>query len=92
MEKDILYGLKGEDIPLVGRVIAIADSYDAMSSDRIYRKRLSEDKIISELNKGKGTQFDPKLVDYMIDMIKDGFVKSVQERIDGNIYKKEENA
>ncbi len=69
-----------EEIPLVARIIGVADTYDAMSSDRCYRKALSEDVILSELNKGIGTQFDPAIVPYMLEMIQDGFAPSQSER------------
>ncbi len=64
--------LKGNDIPEVARIIGVADTYDAMSSDRVYRKGLPSEVIIEELKKNSGTQFDPKVVPYMLDMIKDG--------------------
>ena len=56
-------GLKGENIPLHARLVAIADAYDAMRSDRIYRKGLPADVIRGEMIRGRGTQFDPKLLD-----------------------------
>lgn len=68
-------GLKGEDIPLIARIICVADSFDAMNSSRIYRKRLSKEYIISELENNKGTQFDPKIADIMLNLIKDGKIK-----------------
>ncbi|SEF56203.1 HD domain-containing phosphohydrolase [Paenibacillus sp. UNC499MF] len=52
-------GLKGQDIPLFGRVIAIADAYDAMTSDRPYRQGMSAEKALSILKEGRGTQWDP---------------------------------
>ena len=55
-------GLKGEEIPRLSRVLAIVDSYDAMNSDRPYRKKLKRSEILIELKKGSGTQFDPKIV------------------------------
>lgn len=55
-------GLKGEKIPLIARIICVADSFDAMSSDRCYRLKLPFDKIRKELLAGSGTQFDPKVV------------------------------
>ena len=67
-------GLAGENIPLIGRIICVADSYDAMSSDRCYRKALPTQKIIEELKNGSGTQFDPKIAAIMIDMINEGVV------------------
>ena len=66
--------LAGEDIPPVARIIGVADTYDAMSSDRCYRKALSSDVIIKELTNVSGTQLDPEVVQYMLEMIKDGTV------------------
>lgn len=71
-------GLKGNKIPLFARIICIADSYDAMSSDRCYRSKLEEDTILVELEQFSGKQFDPDIVKYMTEMIHDGFVKSVE--------------
>jgi len=56
-------GLAGEDIPLGARIIAVADSYDAMTSDRPYRKALPHEVALIELRRGAGTQFDPRVVD-----------------------------
>jgi len=55
--------LSGEEIPINARIVGIADAYDAMSSDRIYRKALSKDRIREELVNGRGTQFAPELLD-----------------------------
>ena len=55
-------GLKGDEIPVHARIVAIADAYDAMRSDRIYRKGLPLDVIHEELAKGNGTQFDPNFL------------------------------
>jgi HD-GYP domain-containing protein (c-di-GMP phosphodiesterase class II) len=55
-------GMHGEEIPLGARIIFVADAYDAMTSDRVYRRRLSSDAAISELERCAGTQFDPKIV------------------------------
>lgn len=62
-------GLKGNEIPESARVVAIADAFDAMNSDRVYRKALSMDKIIEELRNGAGTQFDPNFVNIFIHLI-----------------------
>lgn len=56
-------GLVGERIPLGARIIAIADAFDAMTSDRVYRPAMTAEAAFIELHKGKGTQFDPQLVD-----------------------------
>ena len=55
-------GLKGDEIPLGSRVIIVADAYEAMTSDRIYRKAPGHDHAMAQLNKYKGIQFDPKVV------------------------------
>lgn len=67
------YGLKGEDIPYVARIIGIADAYDAITSNRIYEKANVQDHAVKELRKGRGAQFDPFLTDVMLEIIKDGF-------------------
>lgn len=67
-------GLKGEEIPLNARIIGIADAFDAMTANRVYRKKLDLDYVIGELKKGRGTQFDPKLVDIMLRLIENGTV------------------
>jgi HD-GYP domain-containing protein (c-di-GMP phosphodiesterase class II) len=54
-------GLKGEEIPLECRMLSLADAYDAMTSDRPYRKALSQKAAVNEIKRCAGTQFDPKL-------------------------------
>ncbi len=71
-------GLSKEEIPKVARVIAVADAYDAMSSDRVYRSKLSPDKIISEFLRCRGTQFDPEIADVFIFMLKGGYTVDPQ--------------
>ncbi len=67
-------GLVGEDIPIEARIIAIADTYDAMAFNRKYREKLSEEAIFTELKRVRGTQFDPKLVDVFLQMLQEGFL------------------
>ena len=62
-------GKAGEDIPFIARMICLADSYDAMNTDRVYRKRLSKEKIISEIENGKGKQFDPEISEVVLKLI-----------------------
>lgn len=62
-------GLSGEDIPLEARIIAIADSFDAMTSDRHYRKSLGFERAIAELRRGAGTQFDATLVEAFLGVL-----------------------
>lgn len=59
-------GLREEDIPLEDRIVALADTYDAMTNDRPYRKALSHEEAIKEIIKNSGTQFDPNLVEIFI--------------------------
>ncbi|PID28215.1 MAG: two-component system response regulator [Candidatus Cloacimonadota bacterium] len=56
-------GLKGDEISYLAKIVSIADTYDAMTSDRPYRKALSHDIAVKEINRGRGTQFDPDTVD-----------------------------
>ena len=67
-------GLKGEGIPLLGRILAVCDSFDAMISKRAYKEALSVEYAMGELEKNKGTQFDPKAADAFIELIKEGKV------------------
>lgn len=64
-------GLKGDRIPLLSRIIAIIDTYDAMTSDRVYRKACTEVEAVAELKRCSGTQFDPNLVDEFIDVLQE---------------------
>lgn len=62
-------GLQGADIPLISRIVAVVDSYDAMAEDRAYRKALSSDAAVKELISNKGTQFDPHIVDVFVEKV-----------------------
>ena len=63
--------ISGEDIPEEARIIAVADAYDAMTSNRSYRGVLPQDVVRSEVEKGSGTQFDPKFAAIMLEIIKE---------------------
>ncbi|MBB3108763.1 putative nucleotidyltransferase with HDIG domain [Paenibacillus phyllosphaerae] len=66
-------GLSGEQIPLTARIMAVADSFDAMVSKRVYRERsFGLEQAIHEIEKGKGTQFDPAIADVFIGMLRSG--------------------
>ena len=65
-------GIKGDNIPLDARIIGIADSYDAMNSDRVYRKALPKAIIREEIVKGRGTQFDPGITDVFLQLFDAG--------------------
>ena len=77
-------GLKGEDIPEIARIIAVADSYDAMTSKRSYRDPIPQQKVREELVKGIGTQFDPQYAKIMIHLIDLDIEYSMRERETGN--------
>lgn len=64
-------GLNGTEIPEEARIIAVADAYDAMSSDRSYRSHLTQDEIKNELELGMGTQFDPKFAGVMLAIVEE---------------------
>ena len=53
-------------------MICVADSYDAMNTNRVYRNRLTQEHIISEIETNKGLQFDPKVADVMLKLIREG--------------------
>ena len=65
-------GLKGEEIPIGARILAVADSFEAMTSARPYRHALSREEVVKELRQGAGIQFDPYLVEVFIGIIKAG--------------------
>ncbi|MDY0235194.1 MAG: diguanylate cyclase [Gudongella sp.] len=62
-------GLKQEEIPFLSRIIAIVDAYDAMLTDKPYKKKLTKEQAIEELKKNAGTQFDPKLVEEFVNSV-----------------------
>jgi energy-coupling factor transport system substrate-specific component len=70
--KGYVHGLKGEEIPRNARIIGIADAFDAMTANRVYRKKQSFDYVLSELKNGRGTQFDPQFVDILLKLIDEG--------------------
>lgn len=64
-------GLSGENIPELARILAVADAYDAMTSNRSYRNGMSQDIVRKEIENGKGTQFDPYIADIMLEIIEE---------------------
>lgn len=70
-------GLKGEEIPYIARIIGIADAYDAMTSHRIYRKRLSDEAVEAEIAKCAGTQFDPVLAEAFLRLVRKGTLQTI---------------
>ncbi|MBQ7920696.1 MAG: response regulator [Lachnospiraceae bacterium] len=73
-------GLKGLDIPEYARIIGVADAYDAMTSKRSYRDILPQEVVRSELENGKGSQFDPVFAEVMIQMIDDDIRYTMREK------------
>lgn len=77
-------GLTGDRIPLIGKIISLADSFDAMTSRRVYREALSIKRAMAEIEKGIGTQFDPEIARIFVNsdirklwsIIQDGFIES----------------
>lgn len=65
-------GLKDRDIPLLARILSVADAFDAMTHDRVYRKAMSQEDALSEIVANSGTQFDPNIVKI--------FVKSFEKK------------
>jgi HD-GYP domain-containing protein (c-di-GMP phosphodiesterase class II) len=72
-------GLAGDRIPLVGRIVAVADAYDAMTSDRAYRRALPHEVAIGEIERCAGTQFDPELAAAFVRLI-EAWRKQMRER------------
>jgi energy-coupling factor transport system substrate-specific component len=62
-------GLKGEEIPLFGRIISVADTFDAMTSNRVYRNHMDTDYVMNEMKRGRGTQFDPDALDAFLRLV-----------------------
>lgn len=62
-------GLSGEDIPVIARIIAVADSFDAMNSNRIYRKARTREYILEQIEEGKGKQFDPQFAQAILFLV-----------------------
>ena len=67
-------GLKGEEIPLYARIIGVADAFDAMTANRVYRKQMDFSYVLGELEKGRGTQFDAQFVDILLKLIRDNVI------------------
>ena len=76
-------GLKGDEIPEYARIIGVADAYDAMTSKRSYRGILGQEVVRAEIEKGKGTQFDPRFADIMLQMIDEDIRYTMREKFPG---------
>ena len=77
-------GICGDEIPEVSRIIAVADAYEAMTADRAYRKHFSKEYAIQELIRGRGTQFDPEIVDAFLELLEEGFTID-EDRAEGEL-------
>lgn len=73
--------LKGESIPLIARIISVCDTFDAMTSDRPYRKGLASETALQELRRYSGTQFDPQIVEVFIAAFENGDIEPILEKI-----------
>jgi HD-GYP domain-containing protein (c-di-GMP phosphodiesterase class II) len=62
-------GIAGEEIPLIARIVSCCDAFNAMTSDRSYRKALPQHEAVAELRRGRGSQFDPLVVDALIETL-----------------------
>lgn len=71
-------GLSGENIPEYARIIGIADAFDAMTSNRVYRKKLDMDYVLGEMKKGCGTQFDPRFVKIFLELLEEGVINPMK--------------
>jgi HD-GYP domain-containing protein (c-di-GMP phosphodiesterase class II) len=74
-----VYGLRGDDIPLGARIISVADTWDAMTSDRPYRKGMRDDEALRRLEAASGTQFDPQVVEAFVTAHAAGTITQVRE-------------
>lgn len=79
------FGIQGRDIPIEGRLIAVADAFDAMTSNRSYRAAMDPNVAMAEIVKGKGTQFDPEIVDALQKCFESGRI----DRIPQEYFKKD---
>ena len=74
-------GLKGGDIPLLARILSVADAYDAMASDRAYRKRMPTEKILAIIRSGAGSQWDSDIVKIFLDLFEQGKIDQPDENL-----------
>lgn len=62
-------GLQGKEIPETARIIGVADAYDAMTSNRTYRRKMAQEEVRGQIVRGRGTQFDPQFADIMLQLM-----------------------
>jgi HD-GYP domain-containing protein (c-di-GMP phosphodiesterase class II) len=75
-------GLKGIELPLEASIIAVCDAYDAMTSDRVYRQALPHHKVIAELKAGRGTQWNERAVDALLELVERGEVVPASTKVE----------
>ncbi len=83
------FGLKGDNIPLVARIIGVADTYDAMHSDRVYRKGLSDEYILEEFKRCSGKQLDPEITRIAIQLIEEKLQQKYKKELEKRYVKNE---
>lgn len=81
-------GLSGKEIPLVARLICIVDAYDAMTSNRIYRDKMTKDEVVEEFKRYRGAQFDPELVDLFLELVEEGIPEEGEAGIKFKLFDK----
>lgn len=79
------HGLKGEEIPLLARILGIADSFDAMTSRRVYRDQLDFNTVINEISNNKGLQFDPQIADIFLSILQRDGINIFKKTLDKNV-------
>ncbi|MGD8717643.1 MAG: HD domain-containing protein [Candidatus Zixiibacteriota bacterium] len=72
-------GLAGEDIPIIARIVAVADTFDAITTDRRYRKAKSKEEALEEIKKNRGTQFDPAIADRFVELVESGRLDTIKK-------------
>ena len=68
--------MSGEEIPLSARIVAVADVFDALSSQRVYKKAWTEEEVLNEIKAQSGKQFDPEIVDIFLELVPQ--IKAIQ--------------
>lgn len=81
--KGYVSGLKGEEIPIYGRIIGVADAFDAMTQNRVYRDKLDINFVIEEMERCRGAQFDPEIDDILLRLVR-------EKKIDLSVYERPE--
>ncbi len=75
-------GLAGDEVPLAARIIHLVDAYDAITSSRPYRRALAHEEAIRRIGETSGTQFDPEIVDVFLELVDEGIIRSIRQRVD----------